>query len=196
MIRLVVLALFVASAIAADPPACVVRVSNQRGPAAPDMLTDGGSGVVVFAEKGRSLVATNRHVIDAGGRAYCFCPARHFYSRAKVESISPTGDLALLSVPAELPVAELADAPAAGTPLTLWGFPHGTQDAVPKVGVVRGFEGTICDMPCLMTSIRNEDGDSGGGQFDAKNRLVCLSITKSGSTVPAGEIKNLLKRIK
>ena len=100
----------------------------------------------------------------------------------------------MLSVAGDWPATGLVvEPPPKGTRLTLWGFPKGREEPAKKAGEVVGFHGEINGVPAFVTTVRSEDGDSGGGQFDDEGRLVCLSRTAGGSTVSLFDILEIMQ---
>lgn len=168
------------------PKEATVRVSQGNG---------SGTGAVVHAAAGRSLVVTNHHVVPAaapvsvahGGKTY---PAR-------VLGYAPDGDLALLEVLAPLPAAALGDDPAPGTAVTHWGLSSGKQR-----GTVRGYESMAVPSLGWSGSVAVGDyatapGDSGAGLFDDSGRLVAVlwgGHPAARYSAPVSRVKNLLAR--
>jgi hypothetical protein len=156
---------------AAEAACVLVRVEDPEGSA--------GSGTVVACEGGRSLVVTNRHVVPSaryGVRVECqgkTYPVA-YYAPAAV------GDLALLTVEAELPCAELADAePPAGAEVRQWGRAwRGHGRPVPKAGrwsgLGRGRDVNYGYAAVVESTIPGESGDSGAGVFH-EGRLVAVA---------------------
>lgn len=166
-------------------------------------VTSGGSGVVVWAEAGRSLVVTNKHVVADGIAAKMTVKLN---ATGKVHPCrflgwSDEGDVALLEVDADLPAARLADADApVGTAVTHHGNTTGPQTGkvtgYRDVGVPRlGWAGTN-----LNTDYRSESGDSGAGVFDAAGCLVGIHWggspdgSRVRSAIPVRAVLGLLKR--
>ena len=174
----------------AGPEDSAVRVTSRQ----PGGITDGGSGVVIGASGGRSFIVTNEHVLGRHrDQIYCYLPSEGRYAKATVERADARRDVAVLSVAGKWPAAGLVvEPPPAGTRLTLWGFPKGQEEPRAVTGQVVGFHGSIDGVPSFVTTVRSEDGDSGGGQFDAEGRLVCLSRTAGGSTVSLHDIFKIM----
>lgn len=197
MLRVIVIALLCAAGAAAgDCPPSVVRVVREGVQPGFDRRDDGGSGVVVRAGKGRSLVVTNRHVLDASKGEVFVYSVTGWWGPAKIVRFAAGADLAVLEVDRELPAAPLAaaDAPP-GTPVTLYGYPHGVRRTRVKAGRVEGIDqGSLKGTAVMTTTVVCEDGDSGAGHFDAKGRLTGLTFTRTW-VVPASEIRKVLDEL-
>jgi S1-C subfamily serine protease len=147
----------------------------------------------VACEGGRSLVLTNAHVVPgaearvtvtAGGRQY----RAKYLAGSKVttwDNGDGTGgmeiegpDLALLTVEAELPAAELAPgAPGKGDRVRQWGYAGRGASEGPREKA-----GRVTDPAGLWGTLDQRPGDSGAGLFDDAGRLVGVSHGR-----PAGE---------
>lgn len=153
-----------AAAPTADPAASAVVVRG--GNAA-------GSGVVVHCEGGRSLVLTNRHVVEATGPAVVVvCGGKSHPGR--LAGVGRPGDVAAVVVDAELPACPLADAePAAGAELVQYGSPwHAGGRLLPKAGrLLPPRPGVRWD---VATTIATESGESGAGVFRG-GRVVAVT---------------------
>jgi S1-C subfamily serine protease len=176
---------------AADPRESAVQVT---GPGF------SGSGTVVSRSAGRSLVLTNRHVCPAAGPGLAI---RHNGKAYPAEWVGadPADDLALLSVAADLPAAELAPGlPPKGTTLRQWGYPKaGPQTA--KTGAAVG-TGRVVDkqaeaeLDVWVTDFAPEAGESGSGLFDPDGRLVGVTYARTQDdqchAVPVGRVRVFL----
>ncbi|MFO0806021.1 MAG: serine protease [Gemmataceae bacterium] len=153
----------------------------------------GGTGTVIAAENGKSLVLTNAHVVPSGihpiavsyfsDGAMRTSPATYL-GGSSVDDIGPTlirvngPDLALLLVAADLQPVEIADAiPAPGEAVSLYGF-GGSVEIRPtlKTGHVlreNNWRTTAGD-PIARTSIETVNGDSGSGIFNDRGQLVAV----------------------
>lgn len=153
-----------------------------------------GTGTVIAAENGRSLILTNAHVVPSGRNRITvtyWCDRRPWTQEAtylggsSVDDIGPSlirvngPDLAMLSVNADLMPVEIADAiPAVGDSVRLYGFGGTTSVVSPtlKSGRVLREDGsqTTAGDPIARTSIATVNGDSGAGILDAEGRLVAV----------------------
>lgn len=148
--------------------------------------TELGTGTVVAARSGESLILTNAHVAEdgtkplsirtQGGRSY---PAK-YVAGSRVEHIDSENirvhgpDLALVSVAAELPVAPVAsDTPVEGTAVCLWGYGKVT-DGRPAQKTGRTLPQGDYVGSIQLTSIPSQNGDSGSGVFNEKGALVAV----------------------
>jgi S1-C subfamily serine protease len=159
-----------------------------------------GSGTVVGRSAGRSLVLTNRHVCPAASAGLAVHLDGKDYA-AEWVGADPADDLALLSVAADLPAAELADAPpAAGTELRQWGYPKGGPQT-PRKGSAVGSRKVIdnqteAEIEVWETDFCPEVGESGSGLFDPAGKLVGVTFacTQEGRchAVPVGRVRVFL----
>jgi len=167
---------------AVDPESAAVKVTRSVEP-----RLFNGSGTVVHCDGQRSFVLTNRHVCPRAEGAI-EVRAGNWIGTAKFIAADPVADLAMLSVDAKLPVAQLAkDDPLSGDDLRQWGFPSGKRE--PKEGRSAGMldvsEGGH-KMTILTTSIPIAEGDSGSGVFNAKGHLVGVAYA---AAVHSGGVK-------
>jgi hypothetical protein len=132
----------------------------------------GGSGTVIAAENGKSLVVTAKHVVE-GRTPIVIGELNGPKIAATLLAMHPTADMALIVVNAKLPAATLAvSAPKEGTTVVLYGYP---ADRSPRLWKKTGrwagyvpFDGGMAGVTRDFVSI---SGDSGGGVF-AGNTLV------------------------
>lgn len=211
-VLLAVLILPAGSATAAEPP----RLTDAGPPAVKDVdavqarsvaessvyisvdlgsgATAGGTGTVIAAENGKSLILTNAHVVPSAAHSITvtyWCDRKPWTSKAtyiagsSVDDVGPSlirvngPDLALLSIDADLHPVEIADAiPAAGESVSLYGF-GGTGSVVyprQKNGEVLRDDNwrTTAGDPIARTSIESTHGDSGSGIFNDRGQLVAV----------------------
>jgi len=182
----------------AQPRSTTVYVSRELGGGA----CAAGTGTVIYAGGGKSLVLTNAHVVENGNTRIFVTPA-HGDTRYEAlywhgSQVSQTGpgtihvhgsDLCLLAVQGELPVAEIADElPAVGARVYQYGFGgrFPNQGPTEKQGQVVHPEGRHAGSgyPLLNTTIPSQSGDSGAGIFDENGRLVgvCWGAGKAGQS--------------
>jgi hypothetical protein len=162
--------------------------------------SSGGSGTVVAAGGGRSLVVTNSHVVnDPAARltvkhlrddGFCYEYVATCVKSFRVVNLGPGlidvlgPDLAILEIGYELPHVEIADAePALGSRVTQHGFQVGTTIRTPSTKT-----GTICP-PSLpyakaitSSTFLPVSGDSGSGWFDDAGRLVAVCTGHDATT--------------
>lgn len=156
----------------ADPAASAVGVWCPTG--------FGGSGTCVACDGGKSLVVTNRHVVEGTplGARVAVTTADGTRHGGTLLATDRRADLALVLVDAVLPAAELAAAPPpAGTPVRQWGRDwRGQGRPVFKAGVFLGIgRGTVGGVTITETTIDSISGDSGCGVFDEHGRLVAVN---------------------
>lgn len=182
---LALLGLFITgAAYAVDPALAAVGVSSPPYD---------GSGTVLAAEKAKSLVLTNRHVVaNAGvGGAVTVDDGKARYP-GQVVAISSGPDLALIVVNGKLVPAELATTPPApGAEVRTWGRDHtGNGRPVFKRGKALGpSPGFVHGYPVWETSINSVKGDSGCGVFDADDRLCAVNWGGGWVADPSGQAK-------
>jgi S1-C subfamily serine protease len=199
LIRLVLIALLVASATAVRPaqagdvaPAVLeaqqqrIDVMRRASAAAVAIFAGeagGGSGVLISPD---GYALTNFHVVQPAGVAMkCGLADGRLYDAVLV-GLDPTGDVALVKLLGrdDFPFAELADSDdvevgdfcfAAGNPFLL------ATDFQPSIsaGIVSGTRryqfpaGTILEYAdCLQVDAAINPGNSGGGLFDAQGRII------------------------
>jgi hypothetical protein len=184
---------------AADPSGACVRVSWGRYAA---------SGTCIASEGGLSLVVSNNHVFsepipDAPPplASYPLEVAvatldgkRSLAGVAYAGVTDADGDLALVLVKGELPVAELADdVPPVGT--EVWHKGIGSGGGQGRVAEPGHFREASCHFASTATVV---PGDSGAGVFSAKTgQVVAVNNGFTGSKqrgAPVGKVRELLKK--
>lgn len=161
-----------------EPPDLFVTSNTQDSAVGVWKGIHGGSGTVVACEDGKSLVLTNRHVVDNPGSASITVKDKTY--AATVLAMDSKADLAILLVKAELPVVEIAESePATGEPVRQWGRDwHGQGKPIFKtgkyIGVTAGVR-TDGSAYTYETTIDSISGDSGCGIFDRTGRLVAVN---------------------
>lgn len=184
MIRALLLVVaLVSPAVAADPAPCV-RV--QRETDKPYMRST-GSGTVVRADKGASLVLTCKHVAPDGKFGLSVQAGDSQYA-ADFVAADDRCDLAIVRVKVKLTPTAVADVePAAGATLYQWGYPHGGP-CKHKWGPLTS-ERVVGAPEVWIVGICPEGGDSGAGVFDDRGRLVGVvfagTVGGQGVTGPA-----------
>lgn len=186
--------------------------------------TAGGTGTVIAAEGGKSLVLTNAHVVPSAAHPItvtywsdgaAWTSKGTYLGGSSVDELGGNlirvngPDLALLSVNADLQPVEIATAiPAAGTAVRLYGFGGNTSVVTPtlKAGRVLHEDGrqTMAGDPIARTSIATVNGDSGAGILDREGRLVAVHWgggavrldTVHAFTVQVLDRKGLFSRLK
>lgn len=139
----------------------------------------GGSGTVVFAEPGRSVIVTAAHVIDrthsvevrAGGKPLS----------AKVVLIDREADWAALEVPRELPavVAVGDDLREGDDALLIGGSSVWTRGKVVD-SIKIGRPGSAREVDTWLIDYASTSGDSGGGVF-VRGQLVAVHVGRYGA---------------
>lgn len=154
----------------ASPSVVVVKIFNSGD----KRMTGLGSGVVVapFA------VATNRHVVEAGGEIRVFDQGRSY--AATVLHADREYDLCTLSVPGlPAPPADLASVGTirAGQRVYAIGAPKGLELSISDglVSAVRPYG----EFPLIQTNAPISKGSSGGGLFDTDGRLVGITTASA-----------------
>ncbi len=171
--------------------ACAVWHTNVRPLQMPDgswaMARTGGSGTVVACEQGKSLIVTNKHVVEDGDGSFSISNGGKSYT-GRLLTVDSKADLAVIVVDAELPVAPLAiEEPAAGTKVIQWGCDsRGRLVMVEKYGEVVGAKPRIDNMGDLLTTIDAYEGDSGSGVFNFEGRVVGITWGKRTDGVTGG----------
>lgn len=156
-----------------------------------------GSGVILRLRDGVATIATARHVIDTSFDATAQPrPVREREIQvqlaggtpvaAKVEWVAPHGlDLALLSAPVADPKAreaELLRKPGLHPGDAVWTLVRSPDAATPRKGTLVEIREAVQDgysLQTLQTDLPLKPGDSGGGLFDAKGRLIGLQTMRA-----------------
>ena len=135
-----------------------------------------GSGVVVRADEGSSIVITAWHVVES----YCLFDGECVgvsvvqngkRSHATLINLAPEEDLAVLRVDAEFPAIPIGGIPSLETAVTTVGMPAGEHDFQYNEGIVVGYDG--CSFPsCVRTNARAWSGFSGGALVNEQGELV------------------------
>jgi len=156
--------------------------------------TGSGTGTVIAAENGKSLILTNAHVVPSAANPITvtywsdgapWTSKATYIAGATVDDVGPNlirvngPDLALLSIDADLQPVEIAAAiPAAGEAVSLYGFGGTGSTVYPrhKAGQILLEDGwrTTAGDPITRTSIASTNGDSGSGIFNAGGQLVAV----------------------
>lgn len=133
----------------------------------------GGSGTVVFAEPGRSVVLTAAHVVEHGAAVTVRAEGRTL--PAKVLLTDRAADLCALEVRRELPaVVSVSDEWDAGDDVLMIG-----GSSIWSKGKARGTE-QLNDRPNLLADYESISGDSGGGVF-VRGSLVAVHVGRYGN---------------
>lgn len=163
-----------------------------------------GSGTLVDADGGRGLVLTCAHVVvgehgETPQQVICYFPGGSSHG-ARVVAIDPEADLAALVI-AQPPAAPAAVAPLDGSELagatyTASGFGGDGEFRAAAGALVRvDPDGAPQQNLVLQTAVRG--GDSGGGAFDARGRLVGVVWGCDGAetyVTCGGPLRRLLQR--
>lgn len=166
-----------------------------------DGTSDAGTGTVIAAEFGRSLVLTNAHVLESGtgkltvtlaGKEY---PATFLYG-SRVSHTGPSlihvdgPDLALCVVGEELPVAPIAALdPAKGDRVRMWGFGGRLGKDGPKFRSGKAVEGPRFVDPTDLARMGTISGDSGSGWFNDAGELCAVHWGGDGQTAYAVPVR-------
>lgn len=169
-----------AAAPAANPKAAAVAV-HRSTPRVYDPLAgvwvtgSGGSGVVVWTDGTKSLVATAKHVTPDPGTGLSVTAGGVKYP-AKLALALHDVDLAILEVAAGLPAAPGADrGPDLAAPLAHFGGSTGGG-----TGRMLGWQ-TLSGFPYAVADYDSESGDSGAGVFDQQGRVVGVHCGRVGN---------------
>jgi S1-C subfamily serine protease len=184
----------------ADPQDAAVQVIRPAG-------RGNGSGVAVRVDGGSTWVLTCRHVVSDGtgaadgtvrwdwtflvrsrGRAY----------PAELKGYDSAVDVAVLKVPAVLPVAPIAQRdPAKGDPVRMFGY-----GGPPQEGKALGFvNGNVQGKGVsLYVTFRPVGGDSGAGVFNAQGEVVGVNwgvsnTLAAGAAVSAADCEGVLDNV-
>lgn len=137
----------------------------------------GGSGTVVFAEPGRSIVVTAAHVIEGGGKLTVRADGKTF--PARVILTDRNSDFAALEVARQLPcVVAVGDEVRAGDEVLMIGGSSGHSR-----GKVAAFD-RHNDRDVILADYDSISGDSGGGVF-VRGQLVAVHVGRYGERARA-----------
>lgn len=137
----------------------------------------GGSGTVVFAEPGRSVIVTAAHVIEHGGKLTVRADGKTY--PARVILTDRNSDFAALEVQRELPfVVAVSDDAKAGDEVLMIGGSSGHSR-----GKVAAFD-RHNDRDVILADYESISGDSGGGVF-VRGQLVAVHVGRYGERARA-----------
>jgi putative serine protease PepD len=169
-------------------PAVAMIIVQTRGGVAE------GSGVAFQAGEQSSNILTNNHVVANADRIQVLMPdGRHF--DARVVGTDPRADLAVIQVPAALPVAQFGDSTRlrVGQSVLAIGSPLGNQGSV-TAGIISALHRTLSNVggglqaeslpDVLQTDAPINPGNSGGPLVDGNGLVV--GINTAGSTSASG----------
>jgi len=150
-----------------SPSVVVVEILSDQG-----VVVGFGSGVVV----GQEVVATNRHVVEAGSKLRVRRQKETW--PARIDSLQATRDLARLAVPGlTAPAVSIRASATLEVGERVWavGAPQGLELTLSE-GLISG----IRPLPghnenVLQTTAAISPGSSGGGLFDGQGRLVGIT---------------------
>lgn len=137
----------------------------------------GGSGTVVHAERGRSIVVTAAHVVEHGGKLTVRADGKTY--PARVILTDRASDFAALEVEHRLPFAvAVGDEVRAGDEVLMIGGSSGYSR-----GKVAQFD-RHNDRDVILADYESISGDSGGGVF-VRGRLVAVHVGRYGERARA-----------
>ncbi len=159
-----------------------------------------GTGVCIANDgKGKSLILTNRHVLDKATK--CWGVVGGALSTGTVLFVNDgVDDLAAMEIDVLVPKITLAPGdPVAGTSVSHYGRMSGPQKGMMK-GAVELTYGDGRKVTELLSDLLSIPGDSGAGLFDAQDQLVALNTGRLGTVdkglqmgVPVSKITEVLK---
>ena len=155
-----------------------------------------GSGFVVASSGGSSFMITNNHVVNGATSIAVLMPdGRHF--EATLQGTDPVGDIAVLKLPATLPVATIADSTKirVGQQVVAIGSPLGNQGSVTQ-GIISAVHRTISagtsnssseTLPdVIQTDAAINPGNSGGPLADADGNVIGVNTAADRSASNIG----------
>lgn len=150
-----------------------------------------GSGFAFQSDGQRSFLLTNNHVVSGAANVLVLMPdGRHF--SAEVVGADANEDLAVLRVPASLPVVKFADSTKlqVGQPVLAIGSPLGNQSSV-TAGVISALHRTLSSVgrgleqeslpDVLQTDAPINPGNSGGPLVDGNGNVVGVNTAGAAS---------------
>lgn len=124
-----------------------------------------GSGVILTSN---GLIVTNYHIVkDASAIQIIFNDGQFYQGATNVVGVDPQNDISLLKIEKyDLTPAFISTEYSVGDPVTAIGSPKGVRN-VSTTGMIEGF-----DQDVIVSTAPITNGNSGGGLFDASNKLI------------------------
>ncbi len=145
-----------------------------------------GSGVVLSAN---GLIATNFHLIEnASAMQFVFNNGSIYQGKTTIVGLDPQQDIALLKIEKKgLTPAPVSHQYAAGDPVTAIGSPLGMRNTASH-GTIFGFDRDVISSSAVIAK-----GSSGGGLFDASDRLIGMTSSYGNGQYHSIPMANVLQ---
>ncbi|HVB76378.1 MAG TPA: trypsin-like peptidase domain-containing protein [Candidatus Nitrosotalea sp.] len=156
-----------------------------------------GSGFVIQSSGNTSYMVTNNHVVTGGQRVQVLMQDGSHWL-VQVQGTDPIEDIAVLKIPASLPVAQFGDSTQlqVGEPVVAIGSPLANQGSV-TAGIISALHRTLSavangsggaeDLPdVLQTDAPINPGNSGGPLADAAGHVVGMNTANASSANSIG----------
>ena len=145
-----------------------------------------GSGVVLSAN---GLIATNFHLIEnASAMQFVFNNGSIYQGKTTIVGLDPQQDIALLKIEKKgLTPAPVSHQYAAGDPVTAIGSPLGMRNTASH-GTIFGFDRDVISSTAVIAK-----GSSGGGLFDASDRLIGMTSSYGNGQYHSIPMANVLQ---
>ena len=145
-----------------------------------------GSGVVLSSD---GLIATNYHLIkNAATVQFIFNNGQIYQGKTTVVGLEPQQDIVLLQIEKTgLTPALISETFAAGDTVTAIGSPNGVRNTA-TTGVITGFNQNIISTTAVIAN-----GSSGGGLFDASDKLIGITSSFGNDQYYSVPMANVLQ---
>ncbi|MBQ7103553.1 MAG: trypsin-like peptidase domain-containing protein, partial [Anaerotignum sp.] len=145
-----------------------------------------GSGAVLSSD---GLIATNFHLIeDASTVQFVFNNGQIYQGKTTIVGLDPQRDIALLQIEKSgLTPALISETFSSGDTVTAIGSPHGIRNTA-TAGIIEGFDQDIISTTAVIAK-----GSSGGGLFDASDRLIGMTSSYGNGQYHSIPMTNVLQ---
>ena len=145
-----------------------------------------GSGIVLSTN---GLIATNYHLIEnASTIQFIFNDGQIYQGKTTVVGLDPQRDIALLRIEKSgLTPSLVSETYAVDDMVTAIGSPHGIRNTA-TTGIISGF-----DQDVISTTAVIAKGSSGGGLFDASDRLIGMTSSYGNGQYHSIPMSNILQ---
>ena len=145
-----------------------------------------GSGVILSAN---GLIATNFHLIEnASAMQFIFNNGSLYQGNTTIVGLDPQQDIALLKIEKKgLTPALISHQYAVGDPVTAIGSPQGVRNTATQ-GSISGFDQDVISATAVIAK-----GSSGGGLFDASDRIIGMTSSYGNGQYHSIPMANVLQ---
>ncbi|MBQ7102943.1 MAG: trypsin-like peptidase domain-containing protein, partial [Anaerotignum sp.] len=145
-----------------------------------------GSGVVLSS---RGLIATNYHLIENAVTAqFIFNNGQVYQGKTTIVGLDPQQDIALLQIEKhDLTPALISQEYAVGDAVTAIGSPNAVRNTATS-GIISGFDQDVISATAVIAK-----GSSGGGLFDASDKLIGMTSSFGNGQYHSIPMSNVLQ---